>query len=57
MVDFKNISQLRCNKIIRDHVHDDILKSKCLELTIDAREEFRDKIALYYGRTPEEDIV
>jgi len=57
MVDFKSISQTRCNKIIKDHIHDDILKAKCLELTINAREEFRGKIALYYGRTPKEDIV
>ncbi len=45
------------HRVIRDHIHDDILKAKYLELTIDAREEFRVKIALYYGRTPEEDLV
>lgn len=57
MVDFKNISQLRCNKIITNQIHDDILITKCLELTIKTREQLRDKIVNYYGRVPEEDLI
>ncbi|MFX1374905.1 MAG: hypothetical protein ACFFA0_03755 [Promethearchaeota archaeon] len=57
MVDFKNISQLRCNKIITNQIHDVILKTKCLELSINAREQLREKITNYYGRIPDEDLI
>jgi len=34
-----------------------LLKCKCLELSILARTELRDKISYYYGRSPKEDLV
>lgn len=57
MLDFKNISQLRCNKIITNQIHDDILETKCLELVKKIRGQLRDKITNYYGRIPDEDLI
>ena len=33
------------------------LESKCLQLSIQARSELRDKIAYYYARIPKEDKI
>lgn len=57
VIDFKEIYQIKCNKIIYQKIDNDILSSKCLELTIEARDEFRKKIANYYGRVPDEDLI
>lgn len=54
-IDFKEIYQLKCNKIQRNKIGVEILKSKCLELTIQTRDELREKIAFYYTRVPKED--
>ncbi len=61
MIDFRNTYKLRCGMIKRPEkiTHDDfpILESKCLQLSVQARSELREKIAEYYGRIPEEDEI
>jgi hypothetical protein len=52
MIDFKNTYKLNCEKI--NTPKDAPIASKCLQLSIQARKELRDKIAYYYGRTPKE---
>ncbi len=51
MIDFKQCYKIRCDNINK------IRNLKVLELTIQARNELRDKIAYYYGRKPKEDEV
>lgn len=55
MIDFRNTYKINCEKIITPK--DAPLDSKCLQLSIQARSELRDKISYYYGRTPEEDKI
>jgi len=60
MIDFKKAYSIKCDMIKRPEKtkpEDVIIKSKILQLTIEARGELRDKIAYYYGRVPEEDKV
>ncbi len=54
MVDFRNISQVRCEVIITPA--NSPIDAKYLELSISTRKELREKIASYYGRTPQEDL-
>ena len=59
MVDFRNIQTLRCGliKSREDTSEEDtnILASKCLQLSIQTRDELRMKLAHYFGRRPDED--
>lgn len=55
MIDFRNTYKLNCEKIITPE--NSPLKSKCLQLSIQARSELRDKIAYYYARIPKEDKI
>jgi len=55
MIDFRNIYNLNCEKIV--NTKDFPLESKCLQLTIDTRSELRYKIANYYSRVPKEDKI
>ena len=55
MIDFRNTYKLNYEKI--NPPKDAPLESKCLQLSIQARSELRDKIAWYYGRVPEEDKI
>ena len=55
MIDFRNIYKLSCDKI--NTPENAPLESKCLQLSISARSELRDKIADYYARVPKEDMV
>ncbi len=59
MVDFRNIQTLRCDLIkSREYTSEEdtnILASKCMQLSIQTREEFRQKLAQYFGRRPAED--
>ena len=59
MVDFRNIQTLRCDLIkSREHTSEEdtnILASKCLQLSIQTREELRMKLSHYFGRRPAED--
>ena len=55
MIDFRNTYKLNYEKIKTPE--DAPLESKCLQLSIQARYELRDKIAWYYGRVPEEDKI
>jgi hypothetical protein len=61
MIDFRNTYKLRCGMIKRPEeiTQDDfpILESKCLQLSVQARSDLREKIAEYYGRAPEEDEI
>jgi len=61
MIDFRNIFKLKCNLIKRPEKikqeYAPILESKCLQLSIQARSELRDKIAYYYARIPNEDRI
>lgn len=55
MVDFRYTCKLNCEKIISPK--DAPLESKCLQLSIEARSELRQKIAHYYSREPIEDRI
>ena len=44
-------------EIIYQKIDKDILSSKCLELTIDIRDNLRKKLVNYYSRVPDEDII
>jgi len=55
MIDFKNVYKINCDKIISPEKSP--LESKCLQLSIQARSELRDKIAYYFARVPEEDQI
>ena len=55
MIDFRNTFRINCSKIKKPDVVP--LEAKCLQLTIDARKELREKIAFYYGNPPMEDIA
>lgn len=61
MIDFRNIYTIKCDLIKRvcggSSAEDQLLKSKCLQLTNDIRSELRVKIASYYSRKPIEDSV
>lgn len=58
LIDFRHIYPLRCEKITREKIHEEILCSKLLELDIYIRKELRDKLAAYYGRpAPEDDAI
>jgi hypothetical protein len=59
MVDFKNIQKIKCSRIQmptdRTPCDELILQSKVLELSVEARNDLRDKIAHFYSRPPKED--
>ena len=55
MIDFRNTYKLNCEKIVTPE--NSPLESKCLQLSIQARSELRDKIAYYYARIPKEDKI
>lgn len=55
MIDFKNTYQLQSEKIVTPK--NAPLEIKILELTVETREELRSKIANYYSRRPEEDLI
>ena len=61
MINFKNIYTMKCAMIKRpkELKPEDapIIESKVLQLSIQARSELRDKIAYYYSRIPEEDVI
>jgi hypothetical protein len=61
MIDFRNVNTVKCDMIKRaeemgpDELN--IIESKCLQLSEDSRENLRNKMAYYYGRSPEEDLA
>ena len=55
MIDFRNTFHVNCNKITSPQ--NVPIESKCLQLSIDARTNLREKIAFYYSRVPQEDIL
>jgi len=55
MVDFRNTFKVNCSEIRKPNNVPS--KTKCLQLTIETRRELRDKIAYYYNRPAEEDII
>ena len=55
MIDFRNTFKVSCEKIITPK--DAPLESKLLQLSIQSRSELRDKLAYYYGKVPEEDML
>ena len=57
VIDFKDTFRIKCNKIIYQKVHTDILSAKSLELSKKARNDFRIKLSSYYARIPDEDII
>ena len=54
MIDFRTVYSLNCNKIIKADKAP--IETKRLQLSVQTRTEFRDKISYYFGRTPDEDI-
>jgi len=59
MIDFKNIYHLNCERIFpsRREADEEILKSVVLQLSVKTRSELRDKMADYFGKPPDEDLV
>ena len=61
MVDFRNVQTIKCEVIkSREDTkeeHVSVLKSKCLQLTRQTREELRLKLSHYFGRRPSEDEI
>ena len=60
MIDFRKTYKLKCDLITKPEktpVDSPILQSKCLQLSIPARSELRDKMSYYYGRIPEENKI
>ena len=55
MIDFSHTHKIHCDKIISNIQSP--LEFKCLQLSIEARSELRDKLTNYYGRIPEEDKI
>ena len=55
MIDFRNTFKISCEKIITPK--DAPLESKLLQLSIQSRSELRAKLANYYGKVPEEDML
>lgn len=57
MIDFRNVQTLKCDLIkSRDKTKEEetqILKSRCLQLSDQVREELRNKLSYYYGRQVE----
>jgi hypothetical protein len=53
MIDFGNTYNLNCEKIVSPKQAP--LESRCLQLTVEARCELRDKVASYYTRIPKEE--
>lgn len=59
MIDFKKIFHINCNKIKNQNrypLHEEIQKSKIAELSVNAREKLRLKMASYYGTPAHEDL-
>lgn len=61
MIDFRNTFKLNCEMIKtqdgKQQEFNQITNSKCLQLSIEARSQLRDKLSYYYGREPEEDKI
>jgi len=61
MIDFRNIYTIKCPMIKRSEgatLQDpSIINSKVLQLSIQARDELRNKISYYYTRPPKEDMI
>lgn len=60
MMDFRKTYTIKCDLIKRpEETREDsiILQTKCLQLSIQARSELRDKLAYYFARVPKEDKV
>lgn len=55
MIDFRRICRIECNKIVKPDQAP--LETKVLQISIETRRELRDKLAWYFGRVPEEDMV
>lgn len=56
MIEFKNIFHLKCDKIIKDRLEEEINASKILQLSIHDRTDLRRKLAFYYITSPDEEI-
>lgn len=54
VVDFNDIYNIECSKVKKKKIDQEILRSKFLELTDNTREEFKEKIALYFSRPADE---
>jgi hypothetical protein len=55
MIDFRNTFKVSCEDLKRNK--EKLLAAKLIQLSVETRKELRDKIAFYYGRTPEEDQI
>ena len=55
MIDFRQAFKVSCDKVIAPK--NCPYEIKCLQLTIDTRNELREKIAEYFLRKPDEELV
>jgi hypothetical protein len=55
MIDFRNMYKVHCDRIIS--ASNSPVDSKHLQLSIDMRDDLRVKLARYYSRIPDEDLV
>ena len=53
-IDFRNSHKIKCN---HKKPYDQLVESKLLQLSIETRSKFREKIARFYGRIPNEDLI
>ena len=54
MIDFKDTYKINCDKINKPQ--NELVNSKCLQLSIESRSELREKISYFYGRVPKDDL-
>ena len=61
MIDFSNFQVLKCLLIKRPETMQledtPIIESKVLQLTVEARDNLREKLAAYYARVPAADKI
>ncbi|MFW9968741.1 MAG: hypothetical protein ACFFDF_00985 [Candidatus Odinarchaeota archaeon] len=58
MIDFTRSYHINCSNIKKEgKIKGNLLDSKVLQLSIESREQLRNKIAFYYYRIPEEDKI
>jgi len=58
MIDFRNIYSITCSDLVvkkTGEIPESIFKTKILQLSIDSRNELRNKLIHFFGRIPDED--
>ena len=56
MIDFRNIYPIKCDKIIKDKIEEEIMSSKILQLSIYSRTDLRNKLAFHFINSPDQEL-